>query len=132
MKDNVHPPKRADVAGVNGQKWCVVEDPSARRSKRGRAVCCRAAATGVCERAEGHRFRHHALEGTHLTHFFSSMVPSMQNTPRSREHALVCFEAAVVGLTSPIFFNLVPSIHVVLGSGCHSGTVPLLGIKGQD
>lgn len=24
MKDNVNPPKRADVAGVNGQKWSVV------------------------------------------------------------------------------------------------------------
>lgn len=40
------------------------------------------------------------------------MVPRMQNTACFREFALVCFEAAVVELTSPILFNLVLSIRV--------------------
>lgn len=40
------------------------------------------------------------------------MVPRTQNTPRFHEYALVCFEAAVVELASPILFNLVLSIHV--------------------
>lgn len=87
---------------------------SVRHNKRGPAVCCRAAATGVCECAEGHCIRRHTLEGTHLTHFFPSMVPRTQNTPRFCEYALFCFEAAVVELPSPILFNLVLSIHVAL------------------
>lgn len=51
-------------------------------TKEVRAACCRAAAAGVRECAEGHCIRHHAQEGTHLTHFFSSMVLRTHNTPR--------------------------------------------------